>query len=56
MLKKLVEEAGAEFLGESDGVVTFRDRQTGRVFTLCARSQDDRRRRIGVEKRATSLP
>ena len=38
MLKKLVEEAGAEILGESDGIVCFRDRESGRVLRLYARS------------------
>ena len=36
MLKKLVEEAGAEILG--DGIVCFRDRESGRVLRLYARS------------------
>jgi hypothetical protein len=33
MLKKLVEEADAEYLGERDGIVRFRDRETGRVLS-----------------------
>ena len=45
MLKKLVEEAGAEILGESDGIVCFRDRESGRVLRLHARSLKTARRR-----------
>jgi hypothetical protein len=38
MLKKLVEEAGAEYLGERDGVVRFRDLESGRVLRLYSRA------------------
>jgi hypothetical protein len=38
MYEKLILAAGAEFLGARDGVVRFRDRQTGCVLTLYARA------------------
>jgi hypothetical protein len=34
MFEKLILEAGAEYLGEQNGSVKFKDRQTGRVLTL----------------------